>query len=321
MSVAEQIRSDFPDLAALYKEADRLDVTPGWIPREKPLLWPQPKSPFMPTLWSYAGIKRALDVAGGLIDVALAERRNLVLRNPFPGNIFATAGTFACAYQMILPGEAAPTHKHSSHALRVIIDAKGTYSTVDGEKTPMETGDVVLTPGGCWHGHGHDGDDTGYWFDGLDVPLTHSIEAMFYEEYPGKYQKAERVATTSPYRFSRDAMAKQLDAARPDSDGFHGPRIVLDAPDMPVMLLTMERLPSGQTTRRRRDTANRVYVVVEGSGETTAGTKRLAWKRGDTFVVPTWNKFTHKATSDALLFCMSDEPLMRFSKYYRSEAD
>ena len=30
----------------------------------------------------------------------------------------------------------------------------------------METGDVVLTPGWCWHAHGHDGDRPAYWFDG-----------------------------------------------------------------------------------------------------------------------------------------------------------
>jgi len=37
--------------------------------------------------------------------------------------------------------------------------------------------------------------------------------------------------------------------------------------------------------------------------------------------VPTWTRFTHVATSDALLFAMSDEPLMRFAKYYRVELD
>src|SRR5262245_4303436 len=88
------------NLDALYAEADRLDVTPGWIKRERPLLWKEPHSQFLPALWSYAGIKQALDAAGGLIDVALAERRNLILRNPAPGNTFATTATFACAYQM-----------------------------------------------------------------------------------------------------------------------------------------------------------------------------------------------------------------------------
>src|SRR5712691_3128136 len=222
---------------------------------------------------------------------------------------------------MILPGEVAPSHRHSSHALRVIIDGRGSYSIVNGQKIPMETGDVVLTPGWCWHGHGHDGDRPAYWLDGLDVPLTHLLEPMFFEEHPDEYEKIVSVATTSPFRFTRDSIAKGLDQAKPDADGFHGPRINLAAPDMPPMALSMERLAAGTKTRRQRSTANHVFCVVEGSGETSAGGERFAWQRGDTFVVPTWNKYEHRATSDTLLFALSDEPLMRFAKYYRFEAD
>jgi gentisate 1,2-dioxygenase len=308
-------------LDALYAEADRLDVTPGWVKRERPILWREPHSQFVPAHWSYREIHDALAAAGSLVDVALAERRNLVLRNPCPGNNFATTATFACAYQMILPGEKAPTHRHSPHALRVIIDAKGAYSVVDGEKTPMDTGDVVLTPGWCWHGHGHDGDEPAYWFDGLDVPAVHSLEPMFYEEHPDKHEKVARVAAASPYRFSRADMARRLDTAVPDRDGLHGPRITLDAPQMPTMRLTMERLAAGQKTRRQRSTANRVFVVVEGTGETIVEGKPMAWRAGDTLAVPTWMRFEHAAASDAVLFAMSDEPLMRFAKYYRVELD
>jgi gentisate 1,2-dioxygenase len=308
-------------LDALYAEADRLDVTPGWVKRERPILWPQPHSQFVPAHWSYRGIHDALEAAGSLVDVTLAERRNLVLRSPCPGNNFATTATFACAYQMILPGEKAPTHRHSPHALRVIIDAKGAYSVVDGEKTPMDTGDVVLTPGWCWHGHGHDGDEPAYWFDGLDVPTVHSLESMFFEEHPDKYEKVARVAATSPYRFSRADMARRLDAAAPDRDALHGPRITLDAPQMPTMMLTMERLAAGQKTRRQRSTANHVFVVVEGTGATIVDGNPMAWRAGDTLAVPIWMRFEHAAASDAVLFAMSDEPLMRFAKYYRVELD
>jgi gentisate 1,2-dioxygenase len=185
---------------------------------------------------------------------------------------------------------------------------------------PMETGDVVLTPGGCWHGHGHDGDQAAYWFDGLDVPVTHLLEPMFFEEHPDKHEKIARVVTESPYRFTRDAMARQLDAARADSEGFHGPRIVLDAPDMPTMLLTMERLAAGQATRAQRMTANQVFVVVAGKGETKAGAAKLTWEKGDTFVVPMWTAFEHRASADAEIFRMSDEPLLRFGKYFKQEA-
>ena len=222
---------------------------------------------------------------------------------------------------MILPGENAPSHRHSSHALRVILEAKGSYSTVNGEKTPMETGDVVLTPGWCWHGHGHDGDEPAYWLDGLDVPLTHLFETMFFEEHPQKYEPVIRVAQTSPYRFSRDAMAQALDRAKPDPEGLHGPRIDLAAPEMPPMALTMERLASGQKTRRQRSTANRIFAVVEGQ-------RRDAWLAASALpgsaATASWCRagtpIAHHASEDAVLFGLSDEPLMRFAGYYRAES-
>ena len=311
---------DIATLEALYEAAGGRNFTPGWVPRKKPILWAEPRPKYSPAQWTWEDAKAGLDAAGRLIDVTLAERRNLVMRNPAPGATFETSRTLVCAYQMILPGEHAPSHRHSSHALRVIIDSKGSYSTVDGEKTPMETGDVVLTPGWCWHGHGHDGDQPAYWFDGLDVPLTHLLEPMFFEEHPQKHEKIERVAQTSPFRFARADIARKLDAARADNEGFHGPRITLEAPTMPPMGLTVERLPSGEKTRRYRTTANTIFHVMEGAGETTIGEQRFPWTRGDTIVAPSWNAISHRATSDAQWFAMSDEPLLRFSNYYRFEA-
>jgi gentisate 1,2-dioxygenase len=312
--------SDLSTLALLYDAAGAVNFTPGWIPRNKPVLWAEPRPQFTPAHWSYEDAKAGLDAAGRLIDVTLAERRNLIMRNPAPIAGFETSRTLVAAYQMILPGEHAPSHRHSSHALRVIIDGRGSYSIVDGEKTPMETGDVVLTPGWCWHGHGHDGDQPAYWFDGLDVPLTHLLEPMFFEEHPQRYQEVERVAQTSPYRFTRADIARRLDAAAADPEGFHGPRVTLEAPTMPSMGLMMERLVSGTRTRRYRTTANTIFHVAEGSGESTVGDERFAWGHGDTFVAPGWHAISHHARSDAQLFAFSDEPLLKFSNYYRFEA-
>lgn len=315
----ETIRN-LPTLEALYDAASGINMTPGWIPREQPILWPEPHSHFVPAHWRYEECKAALDAAGRLIDVTLAERRNLALRNPVPGNDIATTRTLVCAYQMILPGEKARSHRHVPHALRVILDAKGAYSIVDGAKTPMETGDVVLTPGWCWHSHGHDGDEPAYWLDGLDVPLVHLLEPMFFEDHPDRFEKNVTPVTTSPYRFPRDEIARRLDRARPDPEGLHGPRITLEAPTMPTMGLTMERLPVGTRTRRQRSTANRVFCPVEGSGESIVGGERFAWRRGDTFAVPCWSWVEHRADCDAVLFGLSDEPQMRFANYYRFEA-
>jgi gentisate 1,2-dioxygenase len=307
-------------LDVVHAQASHLNLTPGWLPRKKPVLWPQPNPEFAPAHWDYEAARALLDAAGPLIDLSLAERRNLVLRNPAPGTNFETARTLVCAYQMILPGEIAPSHRHSPHALRVIIDGEGSYSIVDGQKIPMETGDVVLTPGWSWHGHGHDGDCPAYWFDGLDIPLTQLLEPMFYEEHPTRYQPVERLTMSSPFRFMRDAIAQRLDVAISDPQGFHGQRIALAAPYMPSMGLHIERLGGGSTTRRHRSTANTVFLVLEGSGATNIGAHEFTWRKGDAFVAPTWTTIEHNIKDDALLFTLSDEPLMRFLHYYRLDA-
>ena len=242
------------------------------------------------------------------------------MRNPTHPDGIATTRTLISAYQMILPGEKARSHRHAPHALRVIIDAEGSHSTVNGEKTLMETGDVVLTPGWFWHGHGHDGDQPAYWFDGLDVPLTHLLEPMFYEEHPDGYQDVDVLTKESPMRFTSDSIQRALEGAPPDPEGFHGRRIKLDAPDMPTMDLHVQRLESNQTTRRYRSTANMIYSVMQGSGTSHIDGAVFEWERGDTFCAPTWNWIEHQAGSDAVVFSMSDEPLQRFAKYYRFEA-
>jgi gentisate 1,2-dioxygenase len=312
--------STVTSLGVLEERVGQLNLTPGWIKREVPILSREPHSAFVPAHWKYAEAKAAMDVAGQLIGTDLAERRNLVMRNPIPGNNFATACTLVCAYQTILPGETARSHRHAPHAFRVILDAEGAFSTVDGEKTPMETGDVVLTPGWCWHGHGHDGERQAYWFDGLDVPLTHLLEPMFFEEHPAGFEPVKKLASESPYRFTWAATQRALDRAEPDREGFHGTRIALDAPTMPTMGLAMQRLASGQRTRPFRTSANTIYVVMQGSGTSTIGDRMIDWRFGDTVVAPCWHRIEHRADADAVLFALSDEPLMRFARYYRFEA-
>src|SRR3546814_10305071 len=87
------------------------------------------------------------------------------MRNAADGVDWATTRTLVCAYQMIMPGEIAPSHRHPSNALRIILEREGAFSVVDGVKMPMTAVDVVLTSGGMFHGHGHDGDQPSYRSD------------------------------------------------------------------------------------------------------------------------------------------------------------
>ncbi|HXJ02455.1 MAG TPA: hypothetical protein VNH44_14625, partial [Micropepsaceae bacterium] len=93
-------------LDELYAQLKPMNVGPGWN-KPTPSLWESPRKTFVPAHWRYREAKAALDAAGRLINTELAERRNLILFNPVPGNDYATTRTLLAAYQMILPGEKA----------------------------------------------------------------------------------------------------------------------------------------------------------------------------------------------------------------------
>jgi len=285
-------------------------MTPGWIRREKPILWPEMRSAFVPAHWRYAEAKEAMKAAGRLIGTDQAERRNFVMRNPIPGNDIATLRTLICAYQSILPGEQARTHRHAPHALRVILESRGSYSVVDGDKHPMESGDVVLTPGWCWHGHGHDGTEQAYWFDGLDVPLTHLLEPMFFEEHAAGFAPVKQVSETSAMRFPFKQILSSLEVQS---------TIDLPAPSMPTITLKVHRWDKGYANRPFRETVNTVYVVMRGSGRSVIGDSTFDWQFGDTIAAPAWSRIEHRAAEDSIVFSMSDEALMRWTRYYRRE--
>jgi len=193
-----------PDLESLYQMLAPLSVGAGWA-KPTPSLWPAPHKTFLPAHWSYEQGKAALDAAGRLIDTKLAERRNLILANPLEGNTYATVRTLIAAYQMILPGEKARSHRHTPNALRLIVDAEpGTYTVVDGEKLPMLPGDVLLTPNWRWHGHGNDGAAAAYWSRSRAACRTRRCGFPGVKRRGGWRQQARRPQRPTPRR-SRSA--------------------------------------------------------------------------------------------------------------------
>ncbi len=152
-------------------------------------LWPSLRSVLPPeipiprtvaTYWSYQQIRPLLLQAGELTPIEKAERRVLVLANPGHGleNMRASSSIYL-GMQLLLPGEQAPSHRHTPNAVRMIVEGEGAYTTVDGQKCPMERGDLILTPTGLWHEHGHDGTVPVVWLDVLDLPLVYYMEASY----------------------------------------------------------------------------------------------------------------------------------------------
>ena len=307
-------------LEQLYPKLATVGLGAGWN-KPTPSLWPTPHKTFPPAHWRYAQAKGALDAAGRLINVELAERRNLILINPLEGNSYATARTLVAAYQMIMPGEKARSHRHTPNALRLVLDAEpGTYTIVNGAKLPMVPNDVVLTPNWCWHGHGNDGKGCGYWLDFLDVPLVHLLDPMFFEPHPQEFEDDAQEAPQSPFIFSWADTQRRLDAAPPDPSGRHGTCVELGNPALDTMALYMMRLLPGTGTTGYRTTANTLYAVVEGEGTTNVEDQSFAWRRGDVVVVPSWHRHVHLAPRGAVLFRVTDEPAMSRLGFLRSEA-
>src|SRR5690242_13836720 len=124
----------------------------------------RPAARTIPHCWRYAELRPLLLEAGRTVPVQTAERRVLVLGDPGRGEtVLQATGTVYAGIQLLLPGERAPTHRHTPSAARVVIEGRGGTTTVGGRRCPMERGDLILTPSGEWHDHEHAGDTPVTW--------------------------------------------------------------------------------------------------------------------------------------------------------------
>src|SRR5262249_44940077 len=112
---------------------------------------------------------------------------------------------------------------------------------------------------------------------------------------------------------------KRLDAAIPEPTGPFGTQVELGAPALDTTALFMMRLAPGKRTATHRTTANNIFAVVRGSGATTMAGERFEWRRGDVMGAPAWRPHSHEASEDAILFRVTDEPVMKRLGFYRTE--
>jgi gentisate 1,2-dioxygenase len=316
-STPQQLRAS-SSLEELYGHLDQAGMGPGWN-KATPSLWREPHKTFRPAHWPYDAAKAALDAAGRLINTDLAERRNLILFNPFEGNTYATVSTLVAAYQMIMPGEIAREHRHTPNALRLVLDAEpGCYTVVDGEKIPMSPGDVVLTPNWSSHGHGNDGRAKGYWLDFLDVPLVQLLEPMFFEHVEAGTAKPR--SQTHSLVFPWSETVRRLNESKRDSAKSSYTEIELGNPALNTVGLYMIELVPNVKTRSFRTTANNIYSVARGSGKTVVDGEEFQWTRGDVVAAPAWRSHFHEASDDAVLLRVTDEPVMKQLGFLRTES-
>lgn len=350
-----------PDAArqAFYERIDQYNLTPLWEVLGS-LVLAQPDSPCVPAYWHYDGLREHLLNAGHLITAHEAERRVLVLENPALRGQSAITNTLYCGLQLILPGEVAPSHRHTQSALRFVVEGERAYTAVDGERITMHRGDFIITPSWTWHDHGNPGTEPVIWMDGLDIPLVRMLDASFAERLGGRADGGGDVRTvddTQPVvrpegdasaRFGNNLLPVDWEPGSKTSPVFHYPyarsretleKLARSGPlhpahgvkmqyinpasggfAMPTIAAFIQWMPKGFEGEGERVTDGTIYHVVEGRGRTTIGDQTYSWSPRDIFVAPSWLPVRHDTDEDAVLFSFSDRPVQKALGLWRSAA-
>jgi len=283
------------------------------------------------TLWPWRTMgpltRRALDLASPEV----AERRVLSFIAPDarPGD-FHTITNLNAALQIIAPGEKVRAHRHTPDALRFVLDGEGAVTRVDGKVAPMQFGDLVLTPGNCWHEHWHEGSSPIVWLDVLNVHTHINLGTFVFEPGPphdvpklpadenfgisGIIPDVTATRYSPVFRYPLASVVAALESTPPAPDGSRRVRYVNPLTGGPVMDLLdcwMIALEPGAATRPFRTNAHGVCAVARGSGGTAVGAQTMRWEARDVFTLPSDAWISHTADEPALLFVVSDRELYR----------
>lgn len=288
------------DGSPYYENLRALNLSPGWA-RPEPSMWAEPQPKFVPAVWRFAAAKQALDASHNMVPADKTERRNVILYNPIEGNSYATTRHLVAAYQCVMPGDIARTHRHSANALRLVLKGTtGVYTIVDGARIDMHPGDVLLTPGGCWHGHANETGETGYWIDFLDIPFVQLTEAMFFDPYPQGGLEAIR---------STGSETMCIPTGKALGPGNDAKVVEIARGVMPTIRMSLIRQPKGGRIDCAKTTANAIYAVVSGRARIVAAGFDETLGTGDVAAMPCWHAHAIEAVDDAVVFKVSDDPI------------
>lgn len=335
------------ELPQTYRDA-LLDagVTPLWPSMRKALPYGQPEAVSQATIWAYERLRPLLMQAGELTPVEKAERRVLVMSDPGrgPGAMQATASIYL-GLQLLLPGETAPNHVHTPSAARIVVEGKGGYTVVDGEKLPMDEGDIILTPAGEWHEHGHDGTEPVVWLDALDLPLIYYLEGSYSVEGKGQSPRnrpdasqveylsaglapvrdGETPARRYPmvrYPWSKTEVALRELAKYSDDNTAELEYINPEtgASPLPTIGFTATFLPNGHRMTPPLRSCSSAIHVLRGRGQTKVNGETFEWGPKDTLSIPVFAELEHEATEDTFFIRVHDRPLQETLRYYEERA-
>lgn len=306
-------------------------------------------APYEPCHWRWSDIGPFIKRAGELVEPSNEDqRRALTLHNPSVRPMTTTTHTISAAVQMVLPGETAPSHRHTMAAIRFVMQGDGAVTFINGEGCTMHPGDLILTPGWTWHGHINRTDAPMIWMDLLDVPLIASLKAGLYEDYPDQLYPATKpvddslsrlgvghlrpVAETGsstispllsfPWTTSERALRE---LGKSEINPFDDLALQYTNPStgghvLPTIGCWIQMLRPGVHTQAHRHSTVAVYHVFRGRGSTIVDGVQLDWGQGDFFALPPWAWHEHvnaSSSDEAVLFSCNDKPLFESIGLYR----
>ena len=339
----EAMRQDY------YARIAARGMKPLWTVMSS-LIPDEPASRCAPAVWHFDDVRALVMESGGLITAEEAKRRVLILENPALHGESRVTNTLFAGIQMIMPGEIAPAHRHASSAIRFVLDGKGAYTAVEGEKAFMSPGDFVITANWAPHDHGNTSDKPMMWLDVLDVPAVNFFETSFAEDFPTPTQPTTRqdgdslnfyasgvlpngalardlTSNRTPvinytYARTRPIVERMLHAG--EIDNSHGARVryanpVNGGPVLPTMGANLAMLPKNFRGEPYRSTDGTIFVCAEGRGTTNVDGTVLEWGPNDVFVVPAWKRYAHTAAEESVLFSISDRPAQEALGLWREQ--
>jgi gentisate 1,2-dioxygenase len=339
-------------LQELYGELEAREMEALWRLRGNDPSASASGGPYKPYLWKGGPLRNYMDRAAELVKTGPeAERRVIILANPSLAPAKSATHTMVANMQIVVPGDVAPTHRHTATAIRFVIDGGGAATIVGAEPVIMHPGDLVLTPAWSWHGHVNEADGPTVWMDGLDSPLIRSLRAGLYEQYGEELQTPTKEPDDTANRFGHPNMKPVWSQAAPpispllsypweqteealhrlakvDSSPFDDVALEYTNPlngghVLPTMACWIQMLRPGIHTRAHRHMNSVAYHVFRGRGATIIDGVRYDWEKGDFISLPPrcWHEHLNASDSDeAILFSITDSPVFEALNLQREDA-
>lgn len=341
---ADPMRDFYSDLAGMEMDALWRGAPPAGGTGE-------PVAPYPPRRWRWRDIRPMMDRAAELVQPGPeAQRRVIQLIHPALGAARAASHTLTANVQMVLPGEIAPSHRHTTAAIRFIIEGTAAITIVNGEPVSMSPGDLVLTPGWCWHGHTSDADGPVLWMDCLDRPVVAALKQSLQQQFPAELQETTKsegessalygakhlrrvgVRPLSPispvFSYPWAETERELyNLARFEGDPFDDVAFDYTNPltgghVMPTIGCRIQMLRPGVHTRAHRHSYVSVYHAFRGRGSTIVDGVQIDWEQGDFLTLPpfAWHEHHNAGSEPAVLFSTVDEPVLEALCLLREDA-